>query len=55
MTSKSRNKGISRRGFLKASAAPPRLLGGAQANFRRRLSRKAAGPEVKRQARLHRA
>jgi len=47
MTSKSRNKGISRRGFLKASAGTAALLGAAQAQFPSGAFAQAAGPEVK--------
>src|SRR5436309_14706210 len=47
MTSKSRNKGISRRAFLKASAGTAALLGAAQAQFPSGAFAQAAGPEVK--------
>jgi len=47
MTSKSRNKGISRRGFLKASAGTAALLGAARAQFPSGAFAQAAGPEVK--------
>src|SRR5881394_470326 len=47
MTSKSRNKGISRRAFLKASAGTAALLGAAQAQFPSGALAQAAGPEVK--------
>src|SRR5471030_2935174 len=47
MTSKSRNKGISRRGFLKASAGTAALLGAVQTQFPFGTHvAQAAGPEV---------
>ena len=47
MTTKSRNRNISRRTFLKASAGTAALLGAAQAQFPGGAFAQAAGPEVK--------
>ena len=47
MTTKSRNRSISRRTFLKASAGTAALLGAAQAQFPSGAFAQASGPEVK--------